>query len=202
VLLQLTLFFTTHNVTPSPTENSPRTTAISHRELTRKRASVSSINPWSDTRETLQLLRHCWNAWRHCRRGHMTHLRSCIIQVFIAVAWQQMRRGDARLVTARQSSARLGSARRKHRFVYCCVIAGACSMLQFLHGVNTPHYDTIQTCRLPSYQVLEAFFLISYRWYNFRNRITWDMGWTGDVQFPIGASNFYSTLPYVFMVWC
>jgi hypothetical protein len=30
-------------------------------------------------------------------------------------------RDDARLVPAR-----LGSARRKHRFVYCCVIAGAC----------------------------------------------------------------------------
>jgi hypothetical protein len=50
----------------SATENS----AISHRGLTRKRASVSPINPWSDTRETLlptvlQLLRHCW-------RGHVT----------------------------------------------------------------------------------------------------------------------------------
>jgi hypothetical protein len=31
-----------------------------------------------------------------------------------------------RLVTARLGSARLPLARRKHRFVYCCVIVGAC----------------------------------------------------------------------------
>jgi hypothetical protein len=91
-----------------------------------KRASVSPINPWSDTRETLrptvlQLLRHCWHAWRHCWLGHVTPPHSCVIQVFIAVAWQQTRWGDARLVTTRQSS-----ARRKHRFIHCCVIAGTC----------------------------------------------------------------------------
>jgi hypothetical protein len=93
--------------------------AVSHLELSRKRASVSPINPLSDTRETLQLLYHCWKAWRHCWRGHVTLPHSCVIQVFIAVAWQQMRRGDARLLTAR-----LG--KEKHRFVYCCVIMEAC----------------------------------------------------------------------------
>jgi hypothetical protein len=101
--------------------NYKTSTVVSHLELTRKRAPVSPINPWSDTRETLQFLRHCWKAWRHCWRGHVTLPTSCVIQVFIAVAWQRTRRGDARLITAR-----LGSARRKHRFVYCCVIVGAC----------------------------------------------------------------------------
>jgi hypothetical protein len=72
--------------------------AVSHRELTRKRASVSPINPWPDTRETLlptvlQLLRHCWNAWRHCWRGHVTPPHSCGIQVFIAVDCNK--RGEA-----------------------------------------------------------------------------------------------------------
>jgi hypothetical protein len=71
------------------------------------------------------------DAWRHCYRGHVILLHSCIIQVFIAAAWQQTRRGDARLVTARHGSTRLdsarlclallGLARRKHHFVYCCL---------------------------------------------------------------------------------
>jgi hypothetical protein len=37
----------------------------------------------------LLLLRHCWNAWHHSWRGHMTHPHSCVIQVFTAVALQQ-----------------------------------------------------------------------------------------------------------------
>jgi hypothetical protein len=100
-----------------------------------KRASVSPINPWSDTRgmlfhTVLQLLRRCWNAWRHCWRGHVTPLHSCFIQVIIVVAWQQTRRGDARLVTAR----------REHRFVYCCVIAGTCFEVTVLVCISTPQY--------------------------------------------------------------
>jgi hypothetical protein len=91
-------------------------TAVSHLELACKHASISAINPWSDTRETLQLLRHCWNSWHHCWRGHVTLPHSCVIQEFIAVVWQQMRWGDARL----------SSAWRKHCFVYCCIIVGAC----------------------------------------------------------------------------
>jgi hypothetical protein len=95
----------------TPTENWPITTT----EL----ASVSPINPWSDTREMLQLLHHCWNAWRYCWCGHVTLPHSCIIQVFIAVAGNK--RGDVM-----SYSSRLGSAQRKHCFVYCCVIVGAC----------------------------------------------------------------------------
>jgi hypothetical protein len=34
--------------------------------------------------------------------------------------------GSARFGSALLGSALLGTARRKHRFVYCCVIAGAC----------------------------------------------------------------------------
>jgi hypothetical protein len=60
-------------------------------------------------------------AWRHCWRRHVTLPNSCVIQVFIAVAWQRTRRGDAKRCATRH-----GSARRKHRFIYCCVIAGAC----------------------------------------------------------------------------
>jgi hypothetical protein len=91
---------------------------------TRERASVSPINLWSDTRETLlptvlQLLRHCW-------RGHVYPPHSCVIQVFIGVDWQQMRRGEAMRDSSRHGRAQLDSAQRKHRFVYCCVIAGTC----------------------------------------------------------------------------
>jgi hypothetical protein len=72
-------------------------TVVSHLELTRKRGSVSPINPCSDTRETLLLTV----------------------------------RGDARRCEAMHDSswlcsARLGSARRKHRVAYCCVNVGAC----------------------------------------------------------------------------
>jgi hypothetical protein len=77
-----------HNSRRELTENYSRTTC--------KRASVSPINPWSDTRENraLLLLCHCGNAWRHfgARGGHVTHPQSCVIQVFIAVAWQRARR--------------------------------------------------------------------------------------------------------------
>jgi hypothetical protein len=102
--LSLTLkVFNSHNQIFSHYEPS---TAVCYRELTRKRASVSLTNPSSDTWETLlptvlQLLRHCW-----C--DHVTPPYSCIVQVFILVAWQQTRRGDAQLVTARQTSAQHG----------------------------------------------------------------------------------------------
>jgi hypothetical protein len=84
--------------------------------------TVSLVKPWSDTRETLlptvlQLLRHCW-------RGHVIPPHSCVIQVFIAT--NEARRCDATRCATRHGSARLGSAQRKHRFVYCCVIAGTC----------------------------------------------------------------------------
>jgi hypothetical protein len=65
------------------------------------------INHWSDTRETVLLLRHWW-------RSHVTILHSCVIQVFIAAN------------DARRCATRLGSARRKHSFVKCCLIAGTC----------------------------------------------------------------------------
>jgi hypothetical protein len=74
-------------------------------------------------RETgaLLLLHHCGNALRHCWRGHVTPPHSCVIPVFIAVAWQQARRG-----AIRHGTAELGSAQRNQLFVYCCVIAGTC----------------------------------------------------------------------------
>jgi hypothetical protein len=72
-------------------------------------------------RETLQLLCHCWNAWCYCWRGHMILPHSCIIQVFIPVAWQQTRWGDVTRYETHHCS-----ARRKHSFTYCCMIVGAC----------------------------------------------------------------------------
>jgi hypothetical protein len=121
------LHYSTHKVFNSHNQlfsNYEPSTVVSHLELTHKRASVSPINPWSDTREmflptVLQLLRHCW-------RGHVTLPLSCVIQVFIAVAWQQTRQGDARWCVTHHSTADLGSVQRKHRFVYCCIIMGAC----------------------------------------------------------------------------
>jgi hypothetical protein len=123
-------------------------TAVCYRELTRERASVSPINPWSDTRETLlptvlQLLRHCWNAWPHCWRGHVNSPHSCVIQVLIAVAWKQTRRGDVRRCATRHGTAEFGSAQRKHRFVYCCVIAGTCFDVPIL---TWRKYATICLC--------------------------------------------------------
>jgi hypothetical protein len=76
----------------------------------------------------------------------MTLPYSCLIQVFITVAWQQRgeatrrderlvhgsawfgsaRLGSVRLGSPRLGSILLGSARRKRRFVYYCVIAGVC----------------------------------------------------------------------------
>jgi hypothetical protein len=112
-------FTSNRTIRSSPTTNLPRTT--------RKRASVS---PWSDTRENraLLLLRHCGNAWSQfgTRGGHVTHPHSCVIQVFIAVAWQQARGGDARRSATRHSTAVFGSVRRKYHFVYCCIVAGTC----------------------------------------------------------------------------
>jgi hypothetical protein len=107
--------------------------ASSHRELTRRRASVSPTNPWSNTRKALlptvlQLLRYCW-------RGQVTPPHSCVIQVFIAVAWQQTRRGDARLGTTPHGTAGFGSASSTVALSWERV-----STLQFLHGVSTPHY--------------------------------------------------------------
>jgi hypothetical protein len=84
-----------HTIRTSPTMNLPRLSPTEnyYSRTTCKRASVSPINPWSDMRENraLLLLLHCGNAWRHFRThgGHVTHPNSCVIQMFIAVAWQR-----------------------------------------------------------------------------------------------------------------
>jgi hypothetical protein len=85
---------------------------------TRELASVSPINFWSDTRETLLptvllLLRHCWNPWCHCWRGQVTPPHSCVIQVFIAVAWQRETCLPRRCVA---TVAGWHSRRGRHRF--------------------------------------------------------------------------------------
>jgi hypothetical protein len=95
-------------------------TVVSHPEVTRKQASVSPINPWSDAGNAsivASLL----------KRDHVTPPHSWVIQVLIAVAWQQTMRCDARLVTARQTSARLGTEKpplrlllRNRRSVFRC----------------------------------------------------------------------------------
>jgi hypothetical protein len=77
-------------------------------------------------RENASIVASLFNAWCHCWCGHVTLPHSCVIQVFIAVAWQQTRRGEAMRRDALLVRTRLGSARRKHRFVNCCVITGAC----------------------------------------------------------------------------
>jgi hypothetical protein len=82
---------------------------------TRKRTSVSPVNPCTDTRENraLLLLRHCW-------RGHVTPPHSCVMGT------SEARPCDASCDPSRHDRPRLGTVRRKHRFVYCCVIAGTC----------------------------------------------------------------------------
>jgi hypothetical protein len=74
--------------------------------------------------------------------------------VFIAVAWQQTRRDDA----TRHGTSEFGSARRKHRFVHCCVIAGMCFEVTVLAWRK---YGTIQ---IYEYNIPETnFFIFSER---------------------------------------
>jgi hypothetical protein len=146
-LLFTEAFFTTH------AENSPRTTY--------KRASVSPINPWSDTRENrpLLLLRHFGT-----RGGHVINPHSFVIQVFITVAWQRerlaRRGGGARRDSARHGRARFGTEKTPLRLL--CVVPGTYFEVsvtqQFLHGANTPQYIP----NYPSYLQV-VFFIRSIR---------------------------------------
>jgi hypothetical protein len=78
--------------------------------------------------------------------GHVTPPYSCIIQVFIAVAWQQ--RGGAmwRDEWFIHGSARVGYPRHStektplHLLLYN---RGNISMLLFIHGINTPQYSSL-----------------------------------------------------------
>jgi hypothetical protein len=71
-----------------------------------------------------------------CKRASVSPINAC----------SDTRKNRALLLlrqgATRHDKAELGSARRKHRFPYCCVIAGTCFEAQFLHGVNTPQYDS------------------------------------------------------------
>jgi hypothetical protein len=108
----------------STLHNSRRELTENYSRATSKRASVSPINPWSDTRETLLptvllLLRHCWNAWGHCWCGHVTPPYSCIIQVFgcyLATRDEAMR-GEARDDSSRHGRARLGTEKTPLRLL-------------------------------------------------------------------------------------
>jgi hypothetical protein len=108
--------------------------SVSYWELTEtysrttcKWASVSPISPWSDMRKNRALLLSC-----HCGtcRGHMIPPHSCVIQVFIMLPSNE--RGEAGQGATWHDTAELDSAQRKHRFVYCCVIAGTCFEVSFL----------------------------------------------------------------------
>jgi hypothetical protein len=87
----------------SPIENSPITTS----EL----ASVSPVNPSSDMRENASIVASLLTRSRDPSSllRHLSVYRCCLATN-----------------EARRCATRLGSARRKHRFVYCCVIVGAC----------------------------------------------------------------------------
>jgi hypothetical protein len=61
----------------------------------------------------------------------------------------------------RHGSALPGSARRKHRFVYCCVIAGACFDITFLAWRNTPYCSLLKAIR-PEYPNRVSPFLFPY----------------------------------------
>jgi hypothetical protein len=87
----------------------------------------------------------------------VTLLHSFVIQVFIAVAWQQTRAGDERLVMAR-----LGSARRKHRLVYCCVIAGTCfevTVLAWRKYATIIYNDSVERALKIKFSVFSRLFL-------------------------------------------
>jgi hypothetical protein len=78
---------------------------------------------------------NCWlvaNAWRHCWRGHATApppaSSKCLQRLPGNRRWGDETRIAIRslLGSPRLGSAILGTARRKHRFIYYCAIAGAC----------------------------------------------------------------------------
>jgi hypothetical protein len=103
-----------HTIRSSPTTNLPRLLP----RTTRKRASVSPINPWSDTRETLlpTVLYSCVTVEMRdvtADAVHVTLPLSCVIQVFIAVAWQrEMCLPQCCVATVAGRHSRLG----RHRF--------------------------------------------------------------------------------------
>jgi hypothetical protein len=123
------------NAVSSPTENSSRLSPVENSLRTpRKRASVSPIKPWYDTRKNkaLLLLRYCGT-----RGDHVTSPHSCIFQAFTVSP------SNERGVTL-QDTAELGSARRKNSFVYCCVIEGTCfHVTVFAWRKYTTIYGTI-----------------------------------------------------------
>jgi hypothetical protein len=85
--LQILLHYSTHKVFTGWWTFLFFTSLITRTQLTGNCTSVSPINAWSDMRETLLpmvllLLRHCWNAWRHCWRGHITPPHSCHPSVY------------------------------------------------------------------------------------------------------------------------
>jgi hypothetical protein len=78
--------------------------------------------------EKRSVLYCCWChalcVWRHCgtRRSRDPSLLMLDPSVYSCCLGTSEARRDA----ARHGTAELGSARRKHHFVYCCVIAGTC----------------------------------------------------------------------------
>jgi hypothetical protein len=103
-------------------------TVASHLKLTRKRASVSPIKPWSDTRENalsntasiVASLLKCVTSLLTRSRDHSSLLRHPSVHSWLPAT------NEARRCATRHGTAELGSAGRKHRFVYCCVLVGAC----------------------------------------------------------------------------
>jgi hypothetical protein len=65
------------------------------------------------------MLRHCGTSG-----GRVTSPHSCVIQAFTVSPSNE--RGEASRGATQHDKVELGSARRKHRSVSCCVIAGTC----------------------------------------------------------------------------
>jgi hypothetical protein len=109
-----------------PTHELPA--AVSHRELaenhysrtTCKWAAVSPINPWSDMQKNRPLILLCHCGTRRSRDPspllRYPSVYSCCL------ATNEARWCDS----SRHSRPGLSSARRRHRFVYCCTIMGTC----------------------------------------------------------------------------
>jgi hypothetical protein len=85
------------------------------------------MNPRSDTRKTTafstvaSLRCGCATSLLNLRRSRDPSLLLRDPSVYSCLATSEARQGEVRLGTAE-----LGSAQRKHHFIYCCVITGMC----------------------------------------------------------------------------
>jgi hypothetical protein len=114
-------YFTSIHLHRSLSNRELTSAAASRRELTEKWTSVSPINPWSDMRKNTAFctVACCFPA-----------AKMCLSQRSVATS-------EARQGATQHNMSEFGSAWRKHRFFYCCIIAAFTEALP-----GQIHYNT------------------------------------------------------------